>query len=42
MIRLESIVAVQKELFGAIFLRKHRLFDTVMGSDTAKEIDEYE
>lgn len=42
MIRLESIVAVQKELFGAIFLRKHRLFDTVMGDDTAKEIDEYE
>lgn len=42
MIRLESIVAVQKELFGAIFLRKHRLFDTVMGDDTAKEIDKYE
>ena len=39
LIRLESIVAVQKELFGDIFLRKHRLFDTVMGGQRQKTGD---
>lgn len=42
MIRLESIVALQKELFGPIFLRKHKLFDTVMDGQAAKEIDDYQ
>ena len=43
MIRLEAIVAIQKEMFGDILLRKHRLFDTVMGGerDQHNQVDEY-
>ena len=29
MVRLQAIVLTQKELFGAIVLRKHKMFDAV-------------
>ena len=46
LIRLEAIVGIQKENFGDIHLRKHRLFDTVMNGsrdqrDQREKIDEY-
>jgi chromatin segregation and condensation protein Rec8/ScpA/Scc1 (kleisin family) len=35
MVRLQAIVLTQKELFGAIILRKHRMFDSVFAGDGA-------
>ena len=29
LVRLQAIVLTQKELFGAIWLRKHKMFDVV-------------
>ena len=37
MVRLQAIVLTQKELFGAIILRKHRMFDSVFARDGAGE-----
>jgi len=35
MVRLQAIVLTQKELFGAIILRKHKMFDSVFAGDGA-------
>ena len=35
MVRLQAIVLTQKELFGAIILRKHRMFDSVFTREGA-------
>ncbi|MBI2957074.1 MAG: segregation/condensation protein A [Acidobacteria bacterium] len=40
LVRLEAVIAVQAELFGPIFLRKHKLFDVVFSDDTAAQIDQ--
>jgi len=45
MVRLQAIVLTQKELFGAIVLRKHKMFDAVFGeegpaTEPLKEINE--
>ena len=45
MVRLQAVVLTQKELFGAIVLRKHKMFDAVFGGEGAateplKEINE--
>ena len=37
MVRLQAIVLTQKELFGAIILRKHRMFGSVFARDGAGE-----
>jgi len=36
MVRLQAIVLTQKELFGAIILRKHKMFDSVFAGDGAE------
>jgi segregation and condensation protein A len=41
MVRLQSVVLVQSELFGDIRLRKHKMFDVVFsGDDAASKIEE--
>jgi segregation and condensation protein A len=37
MVRLQAIVLTQKELFGAIFLRKHKMFDAVFSGEGGAE-----
>ncbi len=39
LVRLEAIAAVQSELFGPIFLRKHKMFDVVFSDETGTTID---
>jgi len=36
MVRLQAVVLAQKELFGAIVLRKHKMFDAVFTGDGAE------
>jgi segregation and condensation protein A len=33
MVRLQAVVLAQKEIFGAIFLRKHKMFDAVFSGE---------
>jgi segregation and condensation protein A len=33
MVKLQAVVVVQKDLFGEIALRRHKLFDAVFASD---------
>ena len=40
LVRLEAVVAVQKDLFGPILLRKHKLFDVVFGGKTTARIEQ--
>ncbi|MFQ5662231.1 MAG: segregation and condensation protein A [Terriglobia bacterium] len=40
LVRLEAVVALQREQFGPIVLRKHKLFDVVFAGETAAQIDE--
>lgn len=40
LVRLEAVIAVQTELFGPIFLRKHKLFDVVFARGTKAQIEE--
>jgi segregation and condensation protein A len=38
MVRLQAIVLTQKELFGAIVLRKHKMFDAVFSGEVSGEV----
>jgi segregation and condensation protein A len=40
LVRLQAVVLTQKEIFGAIWLRKHKMFDEVFLAGIATEIDE--
>jgi chromatin segregation and condensation protein Rec8/ScpA/Scc1 (kleisin family) len=37
MVRLQALVLTQKELFGSIVLRKHKMFDAVFSGETGGE-----